>query len=188
MDNSIILDPSSLTNEYLIEAYQKLSNLYTNLKKTCDEDLQIIHDLKRSLKTAESGEAFLSSELESITSIHDKEIQLLNAKHIESIEGLKNNDTNYREISTTLENQAEEMRTEIIDLKERLLKVTASNLEDSNKGQSVSCDIERELQHEKEKNDLLALIDELKENVDASNNKIINYAVSFVNFFLIDFV
>lgn len=187
MDNSIVSDPSSLTREYLVEAYQKLSNLYTNMKKTCDEDLQIIHDLKRSLKTAESGEAFLSSELESITSVHVKEIESLNAKHLETIEEMKNNDKNYREISVTLENQAEEMRNEISDLKERLLKVTANNLEVLEKRQSLSGDFEREMQHEKEKMDLLTLIDELKETLEDSNNKVINYAVSLTFYFIFIF-
>lgn len=177
MDNSIVPDPSALTSEYLVEEYQKLTNLYINMKKTCDEDLQIIHDLKRSLKTAESGEAFLSSELESITSVHDKEIENLNAKHLETIEEIKNNDKNYREISVTLENQAEEMRNEISDLKERLLKVTATNLDSLNKRHSLTCDVEKEIQHEKEKIDLLNSIDELKENLEVSNNKVINYAV-----------
>lgn len=181
MDNSIISDPSSLTNEYLVEEYQKLTNLYKNMKKSCDEDQQTIYELKRSLKTAESGEAFLSSELESIQSVHDKEIETLNSKHLETIEELKNNDANYREISVTLENQAEEMRNEISDLKEKLLKVNSSNFEDSNKRQSTSCDIERELRHEKEKIELLTLIDELKDNLEISNNKVINYAVSYLS-------
>lgn len=189
MDNSIVSDPSLLTSEYLVEEYQKLSNLYINMKKTCDEDLQIIHDLKRSLKTAESGEVFLSNELESITSVHDKEIENLNAKHLETIEEIKNNNKNYREVSVTLENQAEEMRNEISDLKERLLKVTANNLDTLNKRQSLSGDIEKEHQHEKEKIDLLNLIDELKENLEVSNNKVINYAVRIsLTFSLVFFI
>lgn len=83
------MDVSSISIEELQEEYQKLKEKYSQLCALSDSDRQRIHELKRSLDTATAAEAYLSQELEQLSSVQTSQDDVLLHKKQNEIDELK---------------------------------------------------------------------------------------------------
>lgn len=66
-------DIINYTRDELLEEFCKLFDRYQDLKEANEADTQKIHELKRSLETAQAAEAYLSQELEQYTNSDNNE-------------------------------------------------------------------------------------------------------------------
>lgn len=104
MSNTPILsDLNQLGKDDIIDEYDKLADAYRQLKLSEDAHLQQIHEIRRSLQTATNAETYLASELDSITSVHNKEMEQLRLKHGTEIDAVRKKHTESLETIVGLE-------------------------------------------------------------------------------------
>lgn len=129
-----------LPNDVLIEEYTRLHSLYSALKTTSENDLQQIHELKRNLKTAVSTETYLAQELETLVSVHSKELEDHDQKHQQLISNLKTVRTENATRIAQLETKCIDIERENVDLKTELesLKSTTHQLHALNNSSTIN--------------------------------------------------
>lgn len=102
-NTTIVSDVFQLTKDDLISEYERLSDLYRQLKSSEDAHLQQIHEIRRNLQTATNAETYLAAELETITSVHNGELNKLRIKHGTEMDSLRKKHTESLESIVGLE-------------------------------------------------------------------------------------
>ncbi|KAJ6597361.1 Protein Spindly-B [Pseudolycoriella hygida] len=108
---------SILSRESIINEYQHLCNRYNELKSSDQSHLQEIHQLRRELQTALSGQNHLTSELEIINLEHSKEIEELQRKQREEVSECKERSLKFKSELELVENERESLQSLIEELK-----------------------------------------------------------------------
>lgn len=128
-----LMDISSISIEDLQEEYSKLKSKYNQLIVLSDQDRQRIHELKRSLDTATAAEAYLSQELEQLTSTQTSQDDALLNKKQNEIDELKKRQSallteneELHEDLATYRSENEKLKQEIRELKTASLPVEIS--------------------------------------------------------------
>lgn len=160
-------DFSTLSQDEIIQEYEKLHEYYQQLKRLQDEDKQKIYELTRNLDTANATGAYLSTELELLASNQTTAIEELQQKHNNEIEILKKKYSELLSDYTLLEKNSDDLQK----TNEKLLK-DLTNLEDdrpSSRNSSLfknNYELEKEFYEIEKKNlDLLAENDDYHEKI-----------------------
>lgn len=174
--NDTVVDTNNLTQDDLVDAYEKLANSYRNIKTELDETTQKLHSQNQQRKVYENSLNDLQSELDQINSINASKL-LLSEKKSEELKA-KNSELTMQ--NQLLEDKIDhfgitikELRSEVESLKGLLTEKTykprisnaQSDLLESENEQLRSHNIE--LQFE---------LKEVKEQLSYCNEKIEQYS------------
>lgn len=183
LNHTILSDLFALSKDELIEEYRKVFKSYKTLKEENEMSQQTIYELKRNLNTALNGEAFLNSELESISSVHEKEIEEITKRNQHEIEEIKLRNANLLKNNSNLENEIAELREQINSLTDALAEKpteTSVCLHNKSNGETQ----EKMPQIESENVELHELVESINEQLDTALKKIIEHEVSVLRFVL----
>lgn len=114
------MDLSGYEKDDLLEEYNRLSTSYVQLKKSEDDYRQQIHELKRSYQVAVNAEAFLSNELETISSMHKRELDEITSKLHSELEDGKLRCTAVLEANIALESEVEDLKRSVEKIRKEL--------------------------------------------------------------------
>ncbi|XP_055919820.1 protein Spindly [Eupeodes corollae] len=160
-----LMDISSISFEDLQEEYQKLKEKWSQMVSQSEQDRQRIHELKRNLDTATAAEAYLSQELEQLSSVQTSQDDALLHKQQNEIDELKK-----RQAILLAEN--EELHEDVASLtaENERLKQEVKELNAASCPVEVSYQIPKEYVElrdklEAENLELLAKLDETHESV-----------------------
>ncbi|XP_055837772.1 protein Spindly [Episyrphus balteatus] len=160
-----LMDISSITIEDLQEEYQKLKEKCSQLIALSDQDRQRIHELKRSLDTATAAEAYLSQELEQLSSVQTSQDDAALQKKQNEIDELKKRQAVLLTENEELHENVAALRADNERLKQevRELNAASSPVEISYQIPKEYVDLRDKL--ETENLELLAKLDETHESV-----------------------
>lgn len=125
------MDLSCYDKDDLLEEYNRLNTSYVHLKKSEEDYRQQIHELKRSNQIALNAEAYLSNELETISSIHKRELNELTSKLNSELEDVRSKCVSVQEDNIALESEVEDLKRTVDLLRKEL---TDKNIELDNSG------------------------------------------------------
>ncbi|KAH8237535.1 hypothetical protein KR038_004141 [Drosophila bunnanda] len=111
------LDLNSLTVDDIVEEYKLLHHRHQQLKSQSDQDAQRIHELKRNLDTALAAEAYLTQELEQLSS---QPQQANSGGDSQELEDLRRKYRNLQEEQESLQQDYDQKAEEAKDLKKQL--------------------------------------------------------------------
>lgn len=167
--STIKMDLSGYEKDDLLEEYNRLSTSYVQLKKSEDDYRQQIHELKRSYQVALNAEAFLSNELETISSMHKSELDEVTSKLHSEIEDGKSKCFAVLECNIALESEVEDLKR-TVDLLRKELADKNIELENSANKTPVSSqtDIQRIAWLEQERIELDGNVNKLRQQLNTA--------------------
>lgn len=112
-NTSVVQNPSLLSTDELLDEYEKLSKMYSDLKMYFDRSEQQIYELKRNLQLSDKRETFLQQELDAVNEGHESEMKTLYERHQTEADDLRNRLTDAKELNSQLECEIERMKTEV---------------------------------------------------------------------------
>lgn len=113
---TIISNPSTLVMEDLIEEYEKISQVYCELKENNEKSEQENFQLARNLELSKKREIYLCQELESLTESHERESTDIKHKYSLETNDLRTRLTNVIETNEELENVIDRLKKEMVSL------------------------------------------------------------------------
>lgn len=112
---SVVPDIESFPKEDVVDEYEKLAGLYSNLKRELDECKQQLHHEKTQGKVLRSSQNDLQSELESITNAHKKELRDCLKNSGATIEVLREKTRELTKEKSQLESVTEELSKQLVE-------------------------------------------------------------------------
>lgn len=120
MDTSIVLNPSILANDDLIEEYGKLSKIYLNLKVQIDVSAQENYELKRKMELVVAREQCLNDELQAIADNFNQDLSAERKKFSDEADDLRTRLKDAKTVNEELQEEIEQMKHDRDALKTNL--------------------------------------------------------------------
>lgn len=157
-----ILNPIGLTHDDLLDEYDKLSQLYSSLKKQSEKSSQEIFELRRGAELSEKREKYLNQELESLSEIQNKELDEEKQRHSYEADELRQRLNAAKSSFGELENELDKVKEELAGAR-ALLESRSTECACKEKArESTAADAQTDLL-EKMEQEQQTLLDELEE-------------------------
>ncbi|XP_058443733.1 protein Spindly [Malaya genurostris] len=166
VNETIIKDVTSVSDEDLAKEYRLLADSYRALKCDYESELQINYDLRRNYQTASESSAYLTAELESIDSVHKAELAALKDKYVSTLTSLKDSNADLKQQISGLETTIDELQKQKEDLRTKLDEVELTKTNPDSTTGNVTLSSEKEAFLERENEELKQLISDQQEKID----------------------
>lgn len=112
---SIVSNIEALPKDDAVDLYYTLGDLYSSVKQELDERTQELHQQKSQTKLLLSSQIDLQSELDSLTSTHNEELNEVKRSSNSVIEGLKDKNRELTSDKLQLESAVEELTKHLVE-------------------------------------------------------------------------
>lgn len=141
--------------------------------------LYSVYEQNRSLQLVTSNEAFLQSELETLSSVQETELNKINLKNSSTIEDLKIKNQGLLVSNSSLESKTQSLTKELFLLSQELERVKSVQIPVKSR---LSEDFSNILQLEQENRDLKCCLAELKEKIELLTKRNSDYEATQADF------
>lgn len=163
MNKTIINNPCDLSREDLVDEYQHLSRLYTDVKNSVDKLNQQAYDMRNRLSVVTNNESYLTQELETINQNHDVEMAELREKHRLEVDQMRKL---FQETIANLESEHLNRTKESVEVREVVTVASAINESAIEREQALLVELESE------KSKLMDLLDEANVKLMEASRKL----------------
>lgn len=173
-NQTIIADVNSLTGEELAEQYRRLAETYKALKRTYEDELQTSYELRRNYQTAQESVSYMTTELDSIDSVHKVELEKLKEKYSHSLTALKDANTELKLQNASQETTIECLQQQINQLKDKVEELETTGSKGDSISGNISLSTEKESFLERENEELKQLVSDQQEKIDTLMLQVVN--------------
>lgn len=167
INDSIVNDVGNLSQDDLVDVYDKLARSYCLLKAEIDKCKQEIHQERAKNKILLSIQNDLQNELEGINGSHQKELQAIIEKNCSTVELLKQKNHELETDRIRLETDIDEINIKLQDCKAEIEQLKTKLAKPA---QRISDSFNRNLERESET--LQLMVKEIRVNLEASEAEI----------------
>lgn len=181
--SATILNPIGLTHDDLLDEYDKLSQLYSSLRKQSEKSSQEIFELRRGAELSEKREKYLNQELESLSEIQNKELHEEKQKHSYEADELRHRLNAAKSSFVELEMELDKVKEELAGARALLESKPAECKCKEKARETTADDAQTDLleKMEQEQQTLLEELDELKRKLHEALQANSRYEIELEN-------